>query len=283
MALRLREFTLTLTDEAADVGTDDVDGTEDREVGTDNKEFEMDGEEAGTDNEEVATDDEEIEMDDEEIEMDDEDIEMDDEDIEMDDEELEMDDEELEMDDEELEMDDEEIEMDDTEFGTGAGDVGTSDEDGDVGKDVGEICATGARDVDDEELRTGAGGEVETEEVVIGDDEVCIDDEDVTTGVKADGGTVLEDDSAVTELDTSGTVARVHFFTSCNAPPEIGLRMMRQVCLTTPVGLEKRKKISDVINPGRPDVRSDILNTGDSDGLGSGKLGSGDRSGKGRR
>jgi len=194
---------LTLTDETTDVGMEDVEvGTEDEEVEMDDEEVEMDGEEVGTDNEEVAT----------ELEMDDEDI---DEDIEMDDEEL-----------------DEEIEMDDEEVATGAREVGTSDEDEDVGMDV---CTTGAIEVDDEELRTGGGGEVETrtKDVVIGDDEVCIDDEDVTTGF--DGGTVLED-SAVTELETSGTVERVHFFTSCNPPPEIGLRIMIQVCLTTPVG-----------------------------------------------
>ena len=246
MTLRLGVFALTLTDETTDVGTEDV---EDRDVGMD------DGtdNEVGTDNKEIEMDGEEAGTDIEEVAIDDDELEMDDEELEMDDEELEMDNEELETDDEELEMDDEEIEIDDKEAGAGAGarEVGTSDK--------------------DEE----------------GAEEVVIDGEDVTTGTVGDGaasGTVLEDpNSAVTELETSGTVERVHFFTSCNSPPDIGLRIMRQVCLTTPVGLEKEgKRLVMSSIPGDPDIRSDKLNISDSGGLDSGTLGSGNLSGKGR-
>ena len=201
MTLRLREFTLTLIDEATDVETEDVDvSTEDREVETDDEEVGMDDEEAGTS----------------------------------------------------------------SEVGTGAGGVCTDDED--VGTDSGEVG------IDDEDVGTDSG------KVGTGDEEVPTDDEEVSAGtvgmeVDASGGTALEFPVVTELLDTVGVVERVQFFTSCTSLP-CGIRIMTQVSVTTPVGLEKEKLVKTPI-PGGPDIRINNLNTGDSGGLGSGGLGSG--------
>ena len=58
MTLRIRDFTLTPTDERTDVGTGIVDIIIEDEVETDD-------EEVGTEDEEVGADDEEVEADDE--------------------------------------------------------------------------------------------------------------------------------------------------------------------------------------------------------------------------
>lgn len=150
-------------------------------------------------------------------------------------------------------MDDDEVGMEVEEVSTGAGEVGTIDEE--VETDVGDVVMVDEGDCTDEDVTTG------------------------TVGVKVDaaGGTALED-SAATELDTVvGVVESVQFFTSCTSPPGVGIRVIIQVCVTTPVGLEK-KKISDaMINTGMTqNIRIDKLNTGDSGGLGSGGLRSGE-------
>ena len=242
-----KEFTLTPSDEAIDVGTENVDvSTEERGVETDDEEVGMDDEEVGMDDEEVGMDDEEVGIEDEEVGIEDEEVGIDDE--------VGMDNEEVGMDDEKAGMDDEKVGMDDEEVGTGAGEIGTDNDNGGTGT-----------------------GEVETgvEEVVIAELMANEEVEEITTGtvgtkVGVTRGTALED-SAVTELDTVGVVESVHVLISCTSPPEIGVNVMIQVCLTTPVGLEKEISVMSSIR-GDPDIRIYKVDTGDSRGLGSGEL-----------
>ena len=131
-------------------------------------------------------------------------------------------------------------------------------EDGEVGMDNDEEAGTSS-----EEFGTGAG-------------KVGMADEGSTGAVgmnvntAGSAGTALKD-SVVTELDIVNE--RVQFLVSCTFPCEswIGIRTMIQICLTTPVGLEKEGLVMLPI-PGDPDIRIDKLNTSDSGGLSRGEL-----------
>lgn len=81
------------------------------------------------------------------------------------------------------------------------------------------------------------------------DEEVCTDDDDdVAIETYVDEAVDILEDSAVTELDTVGGVDESVQFVTFITLSSTGVRVMIQVSVTSPLGLEE-KEISDDIIP----------------------------------